>query len=219
MKKAMLFVLHTTATGALVIVPIYLATLLLLKGMQSAAKIVRPITLLVPDWLPAERLLSLLAVLLVCFLVGVLVRTRSGHMIQQRAEKRFFERIPGYAAVRSLTHQLAGESREKSWKPALAEIEEAFVPAFIIEEFDDGRYTVFVPSVPTPFAGTIYILEPRRVHPVDVPVAKVLQVVARWGSGGKELVAAMEKRGGAPDGHDLLRSDSGRTAAQIGGLG
>jgi hypothetical protein len=33
------------------------------------------------------------------------------------------------------------------------EIEEALVPAFIIEELDDGRFTVFVPSVPTPFAG------------------------------------------------------------------
>jgi len=38
------------------------------------------------------------------------------------------------------------------WKPALVEIEEALVPAFIIEELEDQRVTVFVPSVPTPFA-------------------------------------------------------------------
>ena len=44
------------------------------------------------------------------------------------------------------------------WKPALVEIEEALVPAFIIEELEDQRVTVFVPSVPTPFAGasTLY---------------------------------------------------------------
>ena len=64
----------------------------------------------------------------------------------------FFERIPGYALLRSLTQQLAGQGKENVWKPAMVEIEEALVPAFIIEVHDDGRFTVFVPSVPTPLA-------------------------------------------------------------------
>ena len=49
------------------------------------------------------------------------------------------------------------------WKPALAEIEEALVPAFIIEEIDAQTFAVFVPSVPTPLAGTVYILSRDRV--------------------------------------------------------
>ena len=52
-----------------------------------------------------------------------------------------------------MARQLAGENKEVAWKPALAEIEEALVPAFIIEELDDGSFTVFVPSAPTPVAG------------------------------------------------------------------
>ena len=78
------------------------------------------------------------------------------------------------------------------WQPALAEIEEALVPAFIIEELEDGRYTVFVPSVPTPFAGAVYILSRERVHPLDIPFTQALQSVSRWGSGSRELVAAMK---------------------------
>jgi hypothetical protein len=61
--------------------------------------------------------------------------------------------------VLSLTQQLTGESRGNVWKPALVEIEEALVPGFIIEDFEDGRYAVFVPSVPPPLAGAGYILE------------------------------------------------------------
>jgi hypothetical protein len=34
----------------------------------------------------------------------------------------------------------------------------ALVPALIVEELEDGSYTVLVPSVPTPMAGAIYIL-------------------------------------------------------------
>ena len=70
-------------------------------------------------------------------------------------------------------------------------IEDALVPAFIVEELDDGRFTVFVPSVPTPFAGAVYILSRERVHLVDIPFTQAIQSVSRWGAGSKELVAAM----------------------------
>jgi uncharacterized membrane protein len=92
-----------------------------------------------------------------------------------------------------MTRQMAGESRENAWKPALAEIEDALVPAFIVEELEDGRFTVFVPSVPTPLAGAIYILTAARVHPVDVPFTQAVKVITRWGSGSRELVAAMQE--------------------------
>jgi uncharacterized membrane protein len=87
---------------------------------------------------------------------------------------------------------LAGKDEENVWQPALAEIEDALVPAFIIEELEDGRLTVFVPSVPTPFAGAVYVLGRERVHPVDVPFTQAIRAVSRWGSGSKELVAAMK---------------------------
>jgi hypothetical protein len=45
--------------------------------------------------------------------------------------------------------------------PALAEIEEALVPALIVEKLEDGSYTVLVPSVPTPMAGAIYTCRPN----------------------------------------------------------
>ena len=51
---------------------------------------------------------------------------------------------------------------------------------------------VVVPSVPTPFAGAVYILDRARVHPIDVPFTQAIQSVSRWGSGSKELVAAMK---------------------------
>ncbi len=182
-------------SGLLIIVPLYLAILLLLKGMKSVVGLVRPIARLLPDSVPAETALSLLLVLFVCFLAGVAVRIRAGQAVRDKIEKTFFERIPGYALIRSLTQQIAGESRENAWKPALFESDEGLLPAFIIEELEDGRYTVFVPSIPTPLAGAVYILDPSRVHPLDVPFTEALKTISRWGSGSKNLVAAMERGG------------------------
>ena len=191
MKYARELVTSTVIGGLFIVVPVYLAILLLLKGMKSAASLVRPIAALLPDWLPAEGLVSLLLVLVVCFIVGAAVRTRAGQIVRERVEKAFFERLPGYSLLRSLTQRLANDGDATAWKPALVDLEDALVPAFIIEELADGRLTVFVPSVPTPLAGAVYILSRERVHPLDIPFTQAIRSVSRWGSGSKDLVAAM----------------------------
>ena len=191
MKFAREFVANALIGGALVVLPLYLAVLLLLKGMQAVVGLVRPVAKLLPEWMPAENMLALLLVLIVCFVVGLAVRTRTGRSIRSRMEASVFGKIPGYGMLRGLTQRMAGEAGEDVWKPAFAEIEDALVPAFIIEAHDDGRFTVFVPSVPTPFAGAVYILDGSRVHPVDVPFVQAIQSISKWGSGSKELIAAM----------------------------
>ena len=191
MKIVREFVTSTVVGGVFVVVPVYLAILVLLKGMQSVAKLVRPLAALLPDWLPAEGFFSLVLLLGVCFLVGLTMRTRVGRAVRERIEVVFFERLPGYGLLRSLTQRLAGEGDETAWKPALAEIEDALTPAFVIEELDDGRFTVFVPSIPTPLAGAVYILDRKRVHLLDIPFTQAIRSISRWGSGSKDLVAAM----------------------------
>jgi len=181
-------------SGLLIVVPFYLAVLLLLKAMQSLVGVVRPIAALLPEWVPAEDLLSLLLVLVLCFLVGVAVRTRIGQGARERIEKSLFQRIPGYAVFRGLAQQLSGQDRESAWQPALVETGDGLVPGFIIEELDDGQLTVFVPSVPTPFAGAVLVLARERVHALDVPFTSAIQVISKWGSGSKALVAAMKRR-------------------------
>jgi uncharacterized membrane protein len=197
MKYIREFIVRTVVGGVFVVVPAYLAFLLLLKGMQSAEGLVRPVAALMPGGTAAQDLLSVAVILLVCFLVGVAVRTRVGRTVRRRIERVFFERLPGYGLIRSLTQRLAGQGGETAWKPALVEIEEALVPGFIIEEHESGQYTVFVPSVPTPLAGAVYILTRARVHPLDVPFTQAIQSISRWGAGSRDLMAAMQ----APHAH------------------
>ena len=195
MTRVTAFLSKALVRGLLIVVPVYFAVLLLLKGMKSVGNLVRPFAQILPDWLPAEQLLSLLLVLAICIVIGASVGTGLGQRLRAWLEKSVFERIPGYALFRSLTQQVAGHSRESTWKAALFQSDEGLAPAFIIEELADGRYTVFVPSIPTPFAGAVYVLDRQRVHPLDVPFTDAVRVVSRWGSGAKDLVAAMENRG------------------------
>ena len=200
MKPARHFMLSTLITGLIIVIPVYLAVLLLLKAMGSVLGLVKPVARLLPDWLPAGgNILALLLLLTICFLVGLAVRTAAGRVAREHLEKSLFSRLPGFALLRSLMQQLTGRGEEKVWKPALVEIEDALVPGFIIEQLEDGRLTVFVPSVPTPLAGAVYILNRERVHALDIPFTQAISVVSRWGAGSSALVAARQRGPQSPD--------------------
>jgi uncharacterized membrane protein len=109
-------------------------------------------------------------------------------------ERTVLERIPGYTLVRGLAERVSGDAREGAFRPALVEVEEALAPGFIIEELEDGRYTVLIPSVPTPAAGSLFILPPERVHPVDVPFTQAVKVISKWGAGAGELARGITVR-------------------------
>jgi uncharacterized membrane protein len=186
-------ILSSLVAGVLVITPVYLAALLLLKAISSLGRLLKPLAELLPAWMPAAQLLSVVLILTVCLLLGLAIRTAPGRALRNYVERAVFDKIPGYTLLRGFTQRLAGENEGEAWKPALAEIEEALVPAFIIEVLADGRYTVFVPSVPTPLSGAVYVLNRDRVHPLDVAFTQAMRTVSRWGSGCKDLVAALER--------------------------
>ncbi|SBO42422.1 hypothetical protein [Cyanobium sp. NIES-981] len=188
--------LATFFRGLLIVVPAYLSFLLVVKAMKAVGGLVQPVALVVPDSLPVQKVLSLLLLAAICLLVGFVVATPAGQLLHQRLERRLYDRIPGYSLFRSLFQQLLGTSEENVWKPAFFESDEGLLPAFIIEEFADGRFTVFVPSIPTPFAGAVFIVDASRVHPLDVPFTDAMKSVARWGSGSEEMVKAFESKHG-----------------------
>jgi uncharacterized membrane protein len=97
--------------------------------------------------------------------------------------------------MRGLAARVAGDERGAIFTPALVEIEEALSPGFIIEELEDGRYTVLVPSVPTPAAGSLFILPRERVHPLDVPFTSIVKVISKWGAGAGELARGVPSPG------------------------
>ena len=97
MKKFGAFVVSAFVGGLLIVAPLYLAVLLLLKAMQSVVAVVRPFAMVLPAWFPAEHVLSLLLVLLVCVLIGAAARTPAGRALRERIATSLFDRLPGYA--------------------------------------------------------------------------------------------------------------------------
>ena len=180
--------------GVVIFAAHVLAVLLILKGVKSLARLARPLAVWHPSgWSPAaEEGYALLIGVGVCFVIGVGVRSRRGRAIWTRIESSVLEKIPAYVLVRDLTHQLVGRGRENAWKPAFTEMAGGLVLSFIIEEHNDGRYTVFIPGVPSPVRGSVYILSRERVHPVHASFAQAVRALTRWGSGARDLIAELD---------------------------
>ena len=203
MKALTQFLKVTLVGGLLVVLPVWLSLLLLLKAIGSALKLLQPIAKMVPQQVVHHDMVALCLLIAICFVVGLLTRTRFGQQIGDWLDEHVLGRIPGFRLIRGMIRQFAGKRGEQSFQPALVEIEEALVPAFIVEKHADGQFTVFVSSSPTPMAGSIYILQPERVHPVDVPLHKAIVCVTKWGAGAAEMRTSIKEkleRGSRPRG-------------------
>jgi uncharacterized membrane protein len=185
------FVKTTLIGGLLIILPVYVSIILIAKAVQGIVAAMKPITAVVPASVQFREIVAVLVIVAVCFAAGLIVRTGPGLRAKNAFEGAVLERLPGYTLLRGLAGRFTGRGDEPTFAPALVEIEEALVPALIIEKLDDGSFTVLVPSVPTPMAGALYILPPERVHPVDVPFTSALKVFSKWGAGAGEFVRAM----------------------------
>jgi uncharacterized membrane protein len=206
MKTVAEFTKTTLIGGVLVVLPIYLSIVLLAKAASGLIGLLKPITAGIPASVEFREVLAILALAVTCFIAGLIVRTGPGLRAKNAFEQAVLEKLPGYTLLRGLAGRVSGQVEEATFAPALAEIEDALVPALIIEELEDGSYTVLVPSVPTPMAGALYILPRERVHPVDVPFTTALKVFSKWGAGAGEFVRGMQPASISP----IARSNASR---------
>jgi len=193
MKQLLAFLKATLLGGALFVLPAWLAVMLVAKALTHLQVFVKPVTSHLPESIGHPRIIAVVLLLAICFLVGLVIQTTIGGQVRQIVERGVLEKLPGYTMLRGFARQLTEFGTTEGFQPVLVEIEEALVPAFLIEEHNGERCTVFVPSVPTPMAGTIYIIARSRVHLLDVSAMAVMKCISKWGANSGELVAAYDR--------------------------
>jgi uncharacterized membrane protein len=153
MKRALAFLKATLLGGVIVVLPAWLAVLLVLKVLAHLEIFVKPVSSHLPHSIAHPRVIAILVLVGLCFLVGAAIQTAIGQKAERAAERAVLEKIPGYTVLRSLASRLSDHAETASFQPALVEMEEALVPAFIVEQHNGNHCTVFIPSCPHPWLG------------------------------------------------------------------
>jgi len=195
LSRPVQFLKSALVTGLVIVLPAWLAVLLLLKLLVHLGLLMKPISSQMPEGVNHPQFIAALVFILICLVVGLLFHTAIGRALGKNLAENVFNHIPGYQPLRDIARQFNDMGARDGFKPALIEVEDGcLAPAFLIEIHANGHSTVFMPSVPTPMAGSIFIMPSDRVHPIDVPVPTMMKCISKWGAGSSALITALETK-------------------------
>jgi uncharacterized membrane protein len=190
--KGVRFIMTTIIGGLLFLVPVAFLAFILTKVFGFMIVIAEPMA----DWLPVEtiggialaNLIAVVAIILVCFLAGLVARNAMASGLVKTLESRVLMKIPGYTIIKGIK---GGFDKDESnhFKPVALKLGSAERVGFEIQKLADGRSMVFIPSVPNAFSGITQILPADQVTYLDVPVTQIMELAEKYGSGVEELLA------------------------------
>jgi uncharacterized membrane protein len=194
MKGLFSFIKTTLAGGFFVVLPMMLIYMLLDETLEAATALAKPIVDLLPKgFMEGARfptLLAIVLILLVSLLFGLALRTSWGKSLIQKAEQAVLEKIPGYSTVRRLSRSVVGDDAEGHFEPALLSLPmDGKMLVFVVERHEDGRFTVFLPSSPTPVVGTVQVVPGERVQLLDTDAGQMFEALSHWGEGTRNMLS------------------------------
>jgi uncharacterized membrane protein len=196
MQKIKIFIKTSLLGGVAVILPVALLVLIFRWFFNWITGIIQPLASLVIarghfQALVAD-LLVFTIILMACFVVGALVKTRVGRFVHENLENHILRIAPGYPTVKSIVMQFIGKGKSFFSSVALVQAYEndTLMTAFVTDTHCDGSYTVFVPMGPNPTSGFVMHLKEQYVHLINVRVEEALRSVISCGAGSAKLLKA-----------------------------
>ena len=176
---------RTTFLGGLVaLLPISLVVILFRWIIGLVEKYLGPLVGLVETNSPLYRfalyLMALIAIFLLFFFIGLVIKTSWGRFLKNVLEQKYLAKIPGYKLARETVMQFFGKNRSFFSEVVLVDLFNSgtLMTGFITD--DQGEViTVFVPTGPNPTSGNIY----------HVPVEKVIKTKANVDVGMKSIIS------------------------------
>lgn len=200
MKRMKEFIFTTLLGGLTVILPAIILFFVFNWLFNFITNLIQPVTDLIVASANIKEIIAdcmvISVILLICFVVGIMVRTQFGKFIFHTVETKILAIAPGYNLIKETVLQLLGNKKSPFSSVALAQIfaNDTLVTSFITEEHEDGSFSVFVPTGPNPTSGNIYHLDAKYVHPVDVSVEDAMRSIISCGAGSDSLVKAYKNR-------------------------
>ena len=130
--------------------------------------------------------LTIAALIGVCFLCGILAEKSLGQWFHQRAERYLSMLFPRYAVFKD---QLTGNLGTGSLQPVLARVGPWTRIGVEVERDAAVGVTVYLPSSPDPWTGTVAIVPPEDVTPISGDFAEVMATFERLGRGTSRFAA------------------------------
>ena len=201
MGKTRAFTKRALIGGLLVILPIAILAFFFRWLFRLTTDLLAPVSNLLINRYDLPQLtadvLTLVSIILLCFIVGTLVSTKVGRWTHGFFEKHLERFAPGYRMVKEIVNQFLGDKNSSPFNQGqVAKVKlfganiDTSVTALVTSQHDNGFYTVFVPTGPNPTSGMIYHLPADQVELLpDIKVDSAMRTIISCGAGSDELFA------------------------------
>jgi uncharacterized membrane protein len=191
-RQFLQFVKTTVIGGMLVIIPLAFVLFVLVHaviGLRRVAELVIAVSGIHASRAWVVVLLASLFLLALCFVTGLLVRTRLGQAVKLWFNNSLAPRIPMLRGISNLTKAFAG-LEDQQFVPVEVDLYGTGVTAlgFLIEELPDGRRAVFVPGSPVITVGNVVIVPAERITPLPATLGETVGVITQWGIDASSLL-------------------------------
>ena len=197
MKK---FVITTAIGGMLFLIPLVFLVLILGKAFKIMTMVAEPLGRFLPvDSIAGVGLIDLLALvamLLFCFLAGLIARSPMAQRFYQRIDNVLLELIPGYAWSKTVMKNLGGEAETDRFKPVLVTLDDQLQLAFEMERSADNLVVVFLPGAPDVRSGSVAYVTADRVKPLDTSFLSMNKTLKHMGKGAAALLPPGHQQSG-----------------------
>jgi len=180
------FIRITIAGGILFLIPVGVIVFIMAKTIGFLYRLSKPITARLPfdnvGGVGVNTLMSIILLLLVCFLAGIFMRTKLAKMMIQWLEDRVLVYVPGYSYLRARSTDWFSKEKTNNWKPASIFVDDNEVICFVIDETED-YCSIFLPSAPTPSSGSICVRKKSNVTFLPINVSEAVSMIRQFGKG------------------------------------
>ena len=192
-NKFLGFLITTSIGGVFFLIPVAFLGFMLVQVAGVMMKVAKPLA----GWLPVDtiggvalaNILALLAVLLVCFIFGLLARLALAGVLMSHLESKVLANLPGYPMIKSLVSGF-DQNKAEGLKPVALQMDSAERIGFEVQKLQDGRSVVFIPSAPNPFSGFTQIVPSGQISYLDVPINMIIEATENYGHGMEKLLDA-----------------------------
>ena len=143
----------------------------------------------------AAKIIATTAVILSCFLIGILVKTAWGKWLQSFTERWFLQKIPGYTTLKEIFNQFQPDNKQNFSKPVLITLDQGtnYLMGFVTDKYEEDRYSVFIPTSPSPVNGFVVQTTSESIKFIDAPSETVMRSVLSCGVGVSKFAGDLSK--------------------------
>ena len=190
------YILTTLLGGFVVILPIALLLVVFNWIFSLLFGIISPITSLftfggnVNVFL--ANVIAITIILMVCFGVGVMMKTSLGTYLYKGFENRVLARLPFYKGIKETISLFTNKEKMPFSTVVLIDAfgNDTRMTGFVTDTHENGNFTVFVPTGPNPTNGIIYHVPESQIEILDISVEDAMKSIIGVGAGSSKVVSS-----------------------------